>query len=471
MILLFQIENDYFYKKKIPPMNTRDEFRIFIVEDDAMYAQILAYRLSLNPDYTVEIFSTGKDCLDNLYKKPSVITLDYTLPDMGGKAVLKKIKQSQPEIPVIIISGQEDITTAIELLKEGAYDYIVKGEDTNDRLWNALRILRNNLSLKQENEFLKEEVGKKYDFSNVLIGQSPGIKKLYSLMEKALDNNATVTISGETGTGKELVAKAIHYNSTRKKGPMVSINMGAIPKDLVESELFGYEKGAFTGAVTRMAGKFEQANKGTIFLDEIAELDLNIQTKLLRVLQEREVVRVGGTAPVPVDIRVITATHKNLADEASMGRFRKDLYYRLIGLPIHLPPLRERGNDILVLAGYFADIFCKENKKPRITLSEGARNKLMKYDYPGNVRELKSVVDLAIIMSDGKIILDTDIIFNSIEPARELLIEEMTLEQYDKKIVEHFMQKYDQNAILVAKKLGISKATIYRMLKKYQISK
>jgi len=452
-------------------MKAMEEFTIFIVEDDPMYGQILEYGLTLNPDYKVEIYTTGRECLNNLYKNPSVITLDYTLPDMEGNAVLKKIRQGRAEIPVIIISGQEDITTAIELLKEGANDYIVKGEDTIDRLRNTLRLLRDNLSLKKENEILKEEVSKKYDFSNVLIGQSAGIKRTFSLMEKALDNNATVTITGETGTGKELVAKAIHYNSLRKKGPLVSINMGAIPKDLVESELFGYEKGAFTGAVTRMAGKFEQANKGTIFLDEIAEMDLNMQTKLLRVLQEREVVRIGGTAPVPVDVRVITATHKNLADETNLGKFRQDLYYRLIGLPIHLPPLRERSTDILILADFFAESFCKENKKPRITFSETARKKLMDYSYPGNVRELKSVVELAIIMSDGKAIHENDVVFHSLEPARELLMEEMTLELYEKKIVEHFMQKYEQNAILVARKLGISKATIYRMLKKYQFMK
>lgn len=452
-------------------MDGTDEFRIFVVEDDPVYAHLLEYSLTLNPDYIVERYSTGKECLNNLYKKPAVITLDYILPDMGGHAVLKKIRQSQSGIPVIIISGQEDITTALELLKEGAYDYIVKGEDAVDRLRNSLRILQDNLSLKQENEYLKEEVGKKYDFSNVMIGQSPAIKKIFSLMEKALDNNATVSITGETGTGKELVAKAIHYNSTRKKGPMVSINMGAIPRELVESELFGYEKGAFTGAVTRMAGKFEQANKGTIFLDEIAELELNMQTKLLRVLQEREVVRIGGTAPVPVDVRVITATHKNLADETNLGKFRKDLFYRLMGLPIYLPPLRERGNDILILASFFAEGFCKENKKPRVTFSEAAKKKLMNYPYPGNVRELKSVVDLAIIMSDGITVQEEDIGFHSLEPARELLMEELTLEQYEKKIVEHFMQKYDQNAILTAKKLGISKATIYRMLKKYQMMK
>jgi len=446
-----------------------ENFRIFIVEDDQWYADILAYHLLLNPDNMVEKFGTGRDCLSNMYKRPSLITLDYSLPDMKGKEILKKIRHTHPDIPVIIISGQEDITTAIELLKEGAYDYIVKDEETKDRLWITIKNVKENLKLREENEHLKEEVGRKYEFSNILVGQSPSLTKVFSLMEKALDNNITVSITGETGTGKELVAKAIHYNSKRKKGPMISVNMGAIPKDLVESELFGYEKGAFTGALTRKTGKFEDAEKGTIFLDEIAEMDLNMQTKLLRVIQEREVVRIGSSTPVPVDVRIITATHKSLADEVSRGNFRKDLYYRLIGLPIQLPSLRERGNDILVLAGYFADSFCKENKRPRISFSEGAQKKLLKYHYPGNVRELKSTIELAIIMSDGKIIREENISFHSLEAANDFMQEELTLEQYEGKIIELFMQKYDNNAILVAKKLGIGKSTIYRMLRKFNL--
>ena len=448
-----------------------NNLRIFIVEDDIWYADVLAYHLQLNPDYTVEKFNNGRDCLNNLYKKPSVITLDYSLPDMKGKEILKKIRENNPNMPVIIISGQEDINTAVELLKEGAYDYIVKDEDTKDRLWNTLRNLKENIQLKEENEQLKEEVGKKYEFSNILVGNSPSIRNIFSLMEKALDNNITVSITGETGTGKELVAKAIHYNSNRKKGPMVSVNMGAIPKELIESELFGFEKGAFTGAMARTAGKFEQAHKGTIFLDEIAEMDLNMQTKLLRVLQEREVVRIGSSTPVPVDVRVIIATHKDLADEVKKGNFRKDLYYRLIGLPVHLPALKERGSDILILASFFADSFCKENKRSRISFSEGSQKKLLKYSYPGNVRELKSVVELAIILSDGKTIREENINFNELEPAKDLLMEDLTLEQFEKKIIEHYMQKYDQNAILVAKKLDIGKSTIYRLLRKYDMMK
>jgi len=204
-----------------------ESFKIFIVEDDPWYMDILEYHLQLNPEYEVEKYETGKDCLNNLYKRPSAITLDYTLPDMKGKEVLKKIKELSPETSVIIISGQEDITTAVELLKEGAYDYIVKDEDTKDRLWNSLRNLKENVKLKQENTQLKEKIGKKYEFSKIMVGDSPAIKKIFPLVERALDNNITVSITGETGTGKELVAKAIHYNSKQKKGPLVEINVSA----------------------------------------------------------------------------------------------------------------------------------------------------------------------------------------------------------------------------------------------------
>jgi len=444
-----------------------ESFKIFIVEDDPWYMDILEYHLQLNPEYEVEKYETGKECLNNLYKRPSAITLDYTLPDMKGKEVLKKIKELSPETSVIIISGQDDITTAVELLKEGAYDYIVKDEDTKDRLWNSLRNLKENVKLKQENKQLKEKIGKKYEFTKIMVGDSPAMKKIFPLIERALDNNITVSITGETGTGKELVAKAIHYNSKQKKGPMVEINVSAIPNELIESELFGHEKGAFTGANVRRIGKFEEANKGTVFLDEIAEMDMNMQTKLLRVLQERKITRIGSNKAVPIDVRLVTATHKNLTEEVKNGQFRKDLYYRLIGLPIHLPPLRERGKDILILAKYFADVFCKDNKRPKISISDEAQKKLLKYNYPGNVRELKAVIELGVIMSNDGIINAEQITFNTLESGMDFLLEEMTLEEYNKQIIKHLLDKYDGNAIVVATKLGVAKSTIYRLMRKY----
>jgi two-component system, NtrC family, response regulator AtoC len=443
-------------------------FRIFVVEDDPWYAEMLKYHLSLNPDFEVEKFETGSECLGNMHKKPSLVTVDFSLPDMNGKELLMKIHKYSPGTAVIIISGQEDITTAVELLKVGAFDYIVKNEDTRNRLWNSIRMYRENLSLREENERLLEEVGKKYDFSKVIVGTSSGIREIFSRMEKAAGSQITVSVTGETGTGKELVAKAIHYHSSRKKHPFVAVNIGAIPKDLIESELFGYEKGAFTGAISRKSGLFEDADKGTIFLDEIAEMDLNMQTKFLRVLQEREIKRIGGSQVIKIDIRVITATHKNLAEEVKKGTFRADLFYRLMGLPIHLPPLRERGNDILVLARHFADEFSKVSKMKKVVFTEEAIKKLTSYPYPGNVRELRAVIELAIILSDDNRIEAHHISFNAIEPDFDEGTDDMTLNQHLLRIVRNYLRKYNHNPTVVSRKLGISRATVYRYIKELE---
>src|SRR6201995_1170689 len=345
-------------------------YTIFIVEDDPWYGELLQYHLSLNPDYKITRFENGKDCLDQLYKQPDLITVDFSLPDLPGDKLYQKIREINPAIPVIIISSQEDIKVAVKLLKMGANDYLVKDDSTRDLLWNAVIRIRENQSLKKEVEVLKEELGQKFAFEKTIIGQSDALKKVFGLMEKASKTNINVSITGETGTGKEVAAKAIHYNSDRRKKAFVAVNMAAIPKELMESELFGYEKGAFTGAVGRKAGKFEEANGGTIFLDEIAELDLSVQSKILRVLQEREVVRVGGNESITLDIRVIVATHKNLEEEVKKGNFREDLYYRIIGLPVALPPLRDRGNDVLILAKFFADDFTRSNKLPSVSISK-----------------------------------------------------------------------------------------------------
>ena len=442
-----------------------EALKIFVVEDDDWYAKILLYGLSMNPDYEVVRFSSGKELLDNLHQNPTIITLDYSLPDFTGTQLLKQLKERKPEVPVIIVSGQEDITTAINLLKEGAYDYIVKDENTKDHLWKSINHAKDNLSLRKQIDDLKEEVGRKYTFDKIIKGNSPVIQKVFRLMEKATSNNITVSITGETGTGKELVAKAIHYNSTRKKKSFVTVNVAAIPKELIESELFGHEKGAFTGAVARRIGKFEEAHKGTLFLDEIGEMDLNMQAKLLRVLQEREVSRVGGNEVIKIDVRVIVATHRNLLEEVQKGNFREDLYYRLLGLPVVVPPLRDRGSDIILLAKYFVQQFCKENQMSALKISAEAQKKLLKYAFPGNVRELKAVTELAAVMANGAEILPEDITFNATRSASDLLLNETTLKEYDRLIINHFLKKYDHNIVLVAQKLDIGKSTIYRMIK------
>lgn len=440
-------------------------FRIFITEDDPWYGQILLHHLSLNPEYDTELFTSGKDLLNNLYRKPDLICMDFGLPDISGDRLLKEIQQRHPELPVIIISGQEEIAVAVELLKAGARDYIIKDDHTKEHLWKSILHVRENLSLRQEVEELREQLEHKYQFESSIIGQSDAIKKTFSLLQKAISSNINVSLTGETGTGKEVYAKAIHFNGDRKKKAFVAVNMGAIPAELIESELFGHEKGAFTGAVATKIGKFEEAQGGTLFLDEIAELQPSLQSKLLRTLQEREIVRVGGSKAIKIDIRLITATHKNLAEEVKKGKFREDLFFRIVGLPIELPPLRYRDQDVLLLAKFFLDEFAKANKSKPLTLSDSAKTKLRKYNWPGNVRELKAVIDLACVMTDGNTINADDLTFYEITSTNPYSDQEKTLRMYEIEIISHYLKKYDENVLLVAGKLDIGKSKIYNMIK------
>src|SRR5215470_630791 len=406
-------------------MKNHHSFKVFIVEDDVWYGSMLQHYLSLNPEYEVKRFESPKDFFAQLHENPEVVTLDYSLPDCDGAEVLKKIKEHNPDIRVIVIFGQEDVATAINLLKNGAFDYIVKDDDTKDRLWNSILHLREISNLKQEVETLKSQVGRKYDFSQMILGKSDQIQKVFSLIEKAAKTNITVSVTGETGSGKEMIAKAIHYNSDRHKLPFVAVNVAAIPRDLIESELFGHEKGAFTGAVTR---------------------------------------RIGSNTVTKIDARIIVATHKNLLEEVKNKNFREDLYYRLIGLPISLPPLRERGNDILILSKHFIDGFCRENKMEKKSLSPEASQKLLQYPFPGNVRELKSVVELSVVMADEEMIQAEHITLNTSASIADLLNKEMTLKEFEIQILQHYLDKYDKDVLLVAKKLDVGKSTLYRMI-------
>lgn len=446
-----------------------EPYKIFIVEDDPWYGEILEYHLSLNPDYLITRFSSGKELLSNLHLNPDLITIDFSLPDYKGDKLYERISAVNDKIPVIVISGQEQISVAVNLLKMGVMDYLVKDDNTKDILWNSIIRIRENSCLKKQVEHLKEELGQKFSYNKSIKGQSPSLMKVFTLMEKASRTNINVSLTGETGTGKEVVAKAIHYGSDRKKKSFVAVNMAAIPRELIESELFGHEKGSFTGAIARKIGKFEEAAGGTIFLDEIAELDLSLQSKLLRVLQERELIRVGGNEKVNLDVRLIVATHKNLAEEVKKGNFREDLFYRIMGLPIDLPPLRERGNDILILAKHFSEEFTKDNKLDSITIAEDAREKLMRYNYPGNVRELKAIIDLAAVMCDGKEIHADDIIYSSSSAQESFTVEEKTLRQHTCDIVRFYLKKYDNDVIAAADKLDIGKSTIYKMIQLKEI--
>jgi len=439
-------------------------FKIFVVEDDKILARRMAYELELNPDFEVEMFYDGESFLKQLEENPDAITLDYLLPDTTGAAILKKILAYNPSIPVLVISGQQDVLTALNLMKSGAYDYLVKSDDMIKKLRGIMANIQEKVFLERKVHALEKEVRTKYRFDNLMKGKSRAILQVFELMEKAVRSNITISITGETGTGKELVAKSIHYNSSRKNQAFIAINVSAIPKDLIESELFGYEKGAFTGANQTKSGKFEEAHNGTLFLDEIGDMEINMQTKLLRVLQDGEFCRLGSNKTQKVNCRIIIATHKNLAQEVKKGNFREDLYYRLLGLPIHLPPLRERGNDIVLLAHHFIKDFSEENNLPAKELSMGAIQKLNEYHFPGNVRELRAIIELSMVLSNNNIINENDISFNSVDGMHDLFLKELSLKEYDLQIVKVFLEKYHNDIPTVADKLQIGKSTIYRIL-------
>lgn len=443
--------------------------RIAVVEDDEFYRKYLTHVLELVPEYEVVGFDNGNEFVEQADASLDVITLDYSLPDLSCESIIKALKNKGINASVVVVSAQEDVGTAVTLLKSGVYDYVVKNDDTKERLHNTLRNIAERSSLKMEIEQLSGAVKSKYDFRKIIKGTSNEIEGVFASMTKAVSSNITVSISGETGTGKELVAKAIHYNSTLSKRPFVTVNMAAIPAELIESELFGHEQGSFTGAMHQRIGKFEEANNGTLFLDEVAELPLSMQAKLLRVLQEREVVRVGGNKSIPLKIRIIVATHKDLAKEVQNGSFRQDLYYRIMGLPIHLPPLRDRKNDILLLAQYFSSEFASENNIAPPVISKSAKKKLLHHNWPGNVRELKAVIELATVLSDSGEIEPKDITINQPTSVTNLLSEECTLREYTNAIIEHSLSKNNGNVVRTAEKLDVGKSTIYRLIKNGEI--
>jgi len=439
--------------------------KIFVVEDSEWYNKLLVYTLSLNPDYEVKSFFNGKDFLHHLHEMPDIVTLDYRLPDMTGLELLEKIRLENNETQVILISEQEDIDMVVTLLKLGAADYITKSDDVKERLLNTVRNISKGIGLRREVTSLRREIQKRYSFRNTIQGESPAIKGVFELIDKAVLTNITVSISGETGTGKELVAKAIHYNSKRREEPFVAVNVAAIPAELIESELFGHEKGAFTGALARRIGKFEEADGGTLFLDEIGEMDINMQVKLLRALQEKEIVRIGSNKPVKTDCRIIVATNRILREDVKSGRFREDLYYRLLGLPIELPPLRQRGNDILILAHHFIDNFCRENDMPLKKLSEKAQKKLLSYGFPGNVRELKSVIELAVTMSGEGAMEPSDLLLDQDEPSSMIVSNTLTMREYEIRIIKASIKRFNGDIRQAAESLDIGVSTIYRILK------
>lgn len=447
-------------------MSQPSPYRIFVVDDDPFYAKLIAKSLSIYPDASILTLDTGRALLDHLREQPHLITLDYRLPDAEGLELLSKVKARLPDARVLIISEQDKVDTAVALLRQGADDYLVKEKDLRERLLRVVDHLRSRRQLEQRVEELEGEVKHKYSFSSVLIGECAALQRVYAMMQKAASSDINVVISGETGTGKEVVAKAIHYHSNRSKGPFVAVNMAAIPRELMESELFGYEKGAFTGASERRIGLLESAHGGTLFLDEIGETDLHFQPKLLRALQEREVMRVGGRQRVAFDARLLVATHRDLQAEVQAGRFRSDLYYRLIGIPIELPPLRERGDDVLLLARHFADRYTSEHGQSPVRFSPEAVQTLRSYPWPGNVRELKAVVELATVLSADGLLQPADFQLGAQDVLSRELQQELTLREYTERIIHHFLQRYDGKVRTVAERLDIHPSTIYRLLQR-----
>ena len=385
----------------------KERAKILLVEDEDLSRDSLTRLLKMSA-FNVKGAASGKIALSLLtHEQFDIIITDLFLPDSNGIEILKQAKEFSPYTEVILITGHASAETAVKAMKEGAFDYITKPLNF-DELSILISKALEKRQLLTENVYLKKQLNNKFGFSNI-IGNSPPMQKLFSRMKRIAGTDSTVLVLGESGTGKELVAKAIHYNSHRKDRPFIPVNCSAIPETLLESELFGHMKGSFTGAIRDKAGKFESATTGTIFLDEIGTMPMHLQTKLLRVLQEQEVERIGSSKTIQLDVRVISATNLNLEEEVKKGTFREDLFYRLNVIPIVLPPLRERKEDILALIKHFIEKTCTEMKRPLMSISNEALEMLEAYRWPGNVRELENMVERIVTLTDGDRIMANDI--------------------------------------------------------------
>ena len=375
---------------------------ILVIEDKKSMAEMLARTLEAEGYRAITAASGEEGVQKALKEKADLVLTDLKLPAMSGLDVLKRLKERRPFLPVIMMTAFGSIETAVEAVKAGAYDFLTKPFDTSHLLVLIEKALESG-RMSAENLVLKEEFSESLGMPR-MTGNSPAFLKAFELIKKAAPTKATVLVTGESGTGKELFARALHYLSPRAKGPFIALNCAAIPKDLLESELFGHEKGAFTGAEARRIGKFELADKGTIFLDEVGEMDISLQAKLLRVLQGESIERVGGSEPLAVDVRVVAASNRDLRKAVEDGRLREDLYYRLNVFPVHIPPLRERMEDVPLLATAFKDKYCAELKKCPLELSGEAMDALVSRPWKGNVRELENCIERAVIIADGMVL-------------------------------------------------------------------
>ncbi|HLF19923.1 MAG TPA: sigma-54 dependent transcriptional regulator [Bacteroidota bacterium] len=451
---------------------------IFIVDDEEAMNKVLEFWVANKWGYSTSVFSSGEQCLENLGDSPDLILSDLMMPGIGGVELLKEIKRRDPDIPVIMLSAQSNVDLAISTLKLGASDYFSKPIDF-PKLELAIKTALRLREVTQELHRLREQTVQLVQFDNI-VAAGGEMQEVFRLVQKVKDNDICVLVLGESGTGKELIAQAIHYNGVRKDGPFITVNCASIPHDLLESEFFGHEKGSFTGAFQRRIGKFESAAGGTIFLDEIGELDLSLQAKLLRVIQMKQFERVGGNVTIQTDARLISATNKDLREEVKQKRFREDLYFRLATFPIMLPPLRQRKSDILLLAEHFLKKFSAELSKPGLKFSRPAVQLLYQYPWPGNVRELENAIQRSVVLAEGPEITEKDLplVVQSFAtpstpgpavPMFETPESIQPLEKTKEDAIRHALKITGGNIVDAAVKLKIGRATFYRLMKKYKI--
>lgn len=441
--------------------------KVLVVDDDLGMCGMLSDVLK---EEGFSVHTTGESFeASKILKKEEfdVIVTDLKMKGLKGLDLLEVAHKVAPMTPVIIITAFGTIESAIKAMKMGAYDYITKPFQMDELVLTVRKALENRL-LKKEVIRLRKEVESRYDFHQ-LIGKSPSMQKIYDLIERISDSLSNVLITGESGTGKELVAKAIHYNGVRKEGPFVAINCAAIPETLLESELFGYKKGAFTDAKSDKKGLIFEANEGTLFLDEITEMPLTLQAKLLRVIEEREVRPLGDTNSYPIDVRIISTSNRDIASLIQQGRFREDLYYRLKVIDIEMPPLRERKEDIPILVQHFIHKFSKELKKAVSSVPEDALKILLNYSWPGNIRELENIIQRAITLSQHEVILPEDLPASIIQKIDEKLFEKaleekFTLDQLEKEYIKRVLIETGGNKSKAAERLGLDRKTLYRKL-------
>jgi len=446
-----------------------EPLKILVVDDEPPLREILQRGLTQMGGFSVEVAQNGLEAIEKVEKDIfDLILTDLMMPEMDGMELLKMIKGTRPEMPVIMMTAYGSIDTAVEAMKIGANDYITKPVDLRDLLLRISKVHMENLLL-QENRLLRMEVRKKFEFSNI-IGKSRKMQEVFSLIEKVASSSSTVIIYGGSGTGKELVAKAIHYNSPRTDQPFIPFNCSAIPETLVESELFGHTRGAFTGAIQTKKGLFEEANGGTLFLDEISTVLPSVQVKLLRVLQEKEVMKIGSTERTKIDVRMIAATNEDLETNMKNGKFRDDLFYRLHVFPIFLPDLKERKEDIPLLAYHFLDLYSKEAKKEIKGISKEAMNLLLEYHWPGNVRELENAIERAVIMAEEEFLTPQDLPGDLAE-GFSLLIRRgvkghKSLDEIKAEYIAQILKETNGNKKTAAEILKVNPRTLYRFEKK-----